>query len=179
MQTLDDMLIETARYCDVEISKSNGAYAGDSLVIANSLTSALNYAYRKIVLEKIPLDFKELVTDTSYLTKTFYKAISLTNLDGEDIDYTIETNQVKYNYDDEVYLLYYYMPNELVNLTDITELPPNVDLRIMCYYAAYFYLSNDSDERSNIYLDLWQDGFSNLHPNKKIQFHILDEGDWC
>ena len=172
------MLIEAATYCDAEISKTNGAYTGESLAIVNKLKSAINYAYKKIALDKVHLEYEEELSDTSNCTKRFYKAISLktTDVDPIDVPYTIEVNTIKYDYDGAVMLRYAYVPDDLEELTDIPVLPPNVDLRIPCYYAAYFYLANDSDERAGIYLDLWNDGYNSIQMNKKIQKYV--RGRW-
>lgn len=176
MQTLDDMIKETASYCDVDISKTNGAYTGDSLVVVDKLISAINYAIKKIALEKVNLEYSELLVEDTPLTKTFYKALSLKNSDNEEVDFSIESGQVVYDYDDPVTLRYAYIPTELSGLTDIPELPPSVDLRIPCYYSAYLYLVNDSDERAGVYLDLWNDGFNSLVKPKRVQKRIMYKG---
>ena len=178
MTTLDDMLIETAIYCDVSISKVNGTYTGESLVTVSKLKSALNYAYKKICLEKIHLEYKEALTDTSYCTKKFYKAIALETEDCVSVDFTIEVNQIKYDYDGTVYLRYAYIPEELDALTDVTELPPNVDLRILCYYAAWFYLSDDEDSRADKFINLFNDGFDSLNSDKKVQKTVKNGWGW-
>ena len=178
MNTLDDMLIETAKYCDVEISKTDGAYSGDSLVITDKLKSAINYAYKKICLEKIHREYKEEFTSMAALTKTFFKAISLKDADGHEIPFSIEAGEFVYDSDETLTLHYIYIPPELAALTDVPDLPANADLRIPCYYAAYFYLSDDSDERAAKYVDLWNDGFESLTEAPKQQKTVKNGWGW-
>lgn len=184
MTTLDDMLIETANYCDVDIVKTGGAYTGDSLVIVRKLTSALNYALNKIYRDKLSLEYAESITldanlehTLTGLTKNLLRVKGVT--DAYHQDYYTEVNADKLymplGIEGGTYTLAYaYMPLELTldTLTGITELPATVDMRIPCYYAAYFYLANDSDDRAATYMDLFNDGFNSINARKAVQKRV-------
>lgn len=190
--TLDDMLIETAGYCDETISKVNGSYTSDSLVIVDKLVSPLNYALNKIVKEKIKLEYIETITldadrkfDLSTLTKNMLQILSVQDSEDPECEFNYMVNAdslyVPSGLSGDSYKLKYnYLPAELstANLTGVPELPTAVDIRIPCYYAAYFFLANGSDERANIFLDLWNDGFTSIKPSKKILKKIQEDEGW-
>lgn len=163
--TLDEILIETATYIDEDLIKSNDVYVGEGLKLVNKLKSAINYAYKKICREKYKLDYFETLSKDSPLTKKFYQLIKLV-ITGTDlpIDYEVKGDNIYYNYDGQVDITYYYIPDELVNLQDVPKLPESaVDHKILCFYAAFHYLSMEQDERAAVWLNLWNDGFENIN----------------
>lgn len=188
MTTLDDMLIETANYCDADIVKTGDAYTGDSLVIVKRLTSALNYALNKIYREKLSLEYSESITldangeyDLSGLTKNLLRVKNVTDANHQEYYSELNVNKlyVPSGVEGESYTITYnYMPLELTYsaLTGTTELPTSVDMRIPCYYSAYFYLANDADERSATYLDLFNDGYNSINARKNVQKRV--RGRW-
>jgi hypothetical protein len=182
--TLDEMLIETASYCDAEISKTGGAYTGDSLVTANKLLSSLNYALNKIYREKIQCEYTETITldsnlefDLTTLTKNMLRLLTLKDSDRNEYTFEIDTNSlyVPDGVASGTYSLkYVYLPSKLLisALTGTTELPSTVDELTPCYYAAYKYLSDDSDERASTYIDLYNDAMQSIKPDRHNQRRI-------
>lgn len=162
--TLDEMYIETASYIDETLSKTNGVYTGESLVIVNKLKSAINYAYKKICREKYKLEYFETLSKDSPFTKNFYRLISIvaTGTD-EPIDYEIKGDNIYYDYDCQVDVRYYYVPDELINLTDVPLLPETaVDHKLLCFYAAFHYFNIEEDGKAKAWLNIWNDGFNSI-----------------
>lgn len=175
--TLDDMYIETAMYVDETITKTDGEYAGNSLIIVNKFKSALNYAYKKICREKFPLEFTETVFSGDNLTKTLVK-VKYVKAEDIEIPYSIEAGSINFDYDGQVEILYEYMPDNLANLTDVPELPEEkVDHKILCYWAAFNYFNIDDDDRANKWLSMWNDGFDSINRGYK-KFKRVKAAGW-
>lgn len=180
--TLDEMYVETAIYVDEEISKSGGVYTGDSATITNKFKTAINYMYLKIARERYKLIYKEdIVLDAnkqfniSSLTKTLFKIVTVQDSSETDIAYKIipsEKVECPYqNASDTVTVYYYYKPAELTGLTDSMDFPEGaVENKILCFYAAYFYLSQETDSSSqlkaNNYLALFNDAVDRIDENR-------------
>lgn len=171
--TLDEMYAETAMYTDETINKVNGNYDGNSMPIINKFRSAINYAYKKICREKYHPEIEDRINPGDILTMKFYRILSVKTEDGFDIDYSIEDNELRYDYDGAVLVRYQYIPNDLVNLTDEPIVPEEyVDYKIMCYYAAFQYLNIEDDDRAARWLSLWNDGFDSIKEIKVVQYKI-------
>lgn len=178
--TLDEMIQECASYTDNSEDIGVAPYSGDALTMANKYVSAINYAYKKIAKERFRLDYSEgIVLDAnlefslSSLTKTFYKMVSVENSDEKEISWGLRPgNKVRCPNEtaaDTVTVFYYYIPADLVitTLTGTMLFPGEaVDPKIPCYYAAYLYFKIDDDERSEIWLPLWNDGYDSIRQNR-------------
>jgi hypothetical protein len=178
--TLDDMYKETAMYVGETLQSQDGSYIGESIILINIFKSAINFAYKKIAREKYNLEFEDSVSSGDVLTKKFYK-VKKVSVDNSPIDYQIENNAIEFDYDGYVDVLYYYIPNDLTNLTDVPELPDEaVDHKILCYYAAFQYFNIEDDDRAVKWLNMWEDGFNTINNNRVFQTQVktVYDGGW-
>lgn len=171
--TLDDMLQECAMYVSEELTKTNDVYAGEMLDKVKKFMSGINYAYKKICREKFHLTFEDIVNPGDVLTKPFYKVLSVKNLDGSPVPFEMVENDIRYDAG-TVKIKYEYIPSELVNLTDVPEIPEEkVDHRILCYFGAFQFLNINDDERAEKWLSMWEDAFSNISSaNTKLNYVV-------
>jgi hypothetical protein len=173
--TLDQMITTTLRFAQL---KSNAD-------TKTEITSALNYAYKKICREKYRLKNTEDVTlivdgkfDCKSLAKSFFIPSDLyIKTDGDYI--LLPSNKAG----DTVTINYYYIPTDLVNPSDVPELPETiVDHKILCFYAAYESLKVDGDEEgfAPTWLNLFNDGFNNIKTNRQPVNTVqnVDGGYW-
>jgi hypothetical protein len=172
--TLDEMFIECVRQANVTIAKTGSAYLGTSLTAVNKFKSGINYAYLKICREKWMPRYHEDVTldadlqfDVEDLGKTFNGIINILDSDENDIDYIEKDDSIircpKESAGDIVTPYYFYLPNELADLTDVPVFPVRaVDHKILCYMGTYYYFSIDEDTKADIWLNLFNDGFANI-----------------
>ena len=178
--TLDDLFVECAMYSDEIISKTSGAYTGDSLLIVNKFKTGINKAYQDITKEKCRLEITEDMTldsdlqfATSGLTKTFFYLVKIEDSDGNKIDYKKANNgKIECPYQvsgEEVTVTYNYIPVELSGLTDVPVLPAYIDRRVLCYRGAYEYLSletgNSAYDRSQVNLAKFNDSYEKIDEN--------------
>lgn len=173
--TLDEMYIETAMYTDENIVKTSGDYSGDNLKIINKFKSALNYAYKKICKEKFKLLATENITvinnaiNIADLNKAFFKLKDIKDSNGYELNYNLNGDIISLD-NGNVVVNYYYMPDDLVNLTDVPLLPEaGVDHKILCYFAAFQYLNIEDDDRASKWINLWNDGFNSIKQPNKIR----------
>lgn len=174
------MYNETAMYIGEVLQKQDNEYIGESITLTNIFKSAINFAYKKIVREKYPLEYEDTVSSGDPLTKKFYK-LKKVSVDNLPIDFTIENNAIEFDYDGPVDVLYNYIPNELSSLTDVPELPDEaVDHRLLCYYAAFQYFNIEDDDRAVKWLNMWEDGFSSIRADKVRQTVVkrIYDGGW-
>jgi hypothetical protein len=190
--TLDDYIKEVITYTDTneEIVKTSGTYAGESLIKANMIISALNYAKNLIVKEKISPDITQLIAigetsliDLTTLDRNFLSVVSVRNIDGRDIHYEFASLFQLYipnmKPKDQVYLRYNYMPPDfdISDLSAILDVPERIlDPRLLCYFAAYFYLIQSPAavdiNNGNRYLVLWNDGYERLRQPEQGQKRV-------
>ena len=177
---LDEMIQEVALYIGEIVPKNGTIYTG---LTPKKIVSGINYAINKIVngkfslyaVEKVTLDNK-LSFNISTLTNKFVRVEKLTDSYQRNIDYKIYngTSIVCPNLKegDILTLEYKYKPVEL-SLDDISVAFPlpeqNIDPRIVCFFAAYFYYDTNGDDRGTIWLDKWNDGYSDIRQPCKFE----------
>lgn len=143
------------------------------------LKDGINAAYLKIAREKLAFEYTETITpinqeiDFKSLANTFLKLKSI-NVNGAPLLCDIEMDKIKVFADGEVKITYYYLPKELENDLDISGLPPNIEHRSLCYYAAFHYLNIDGDETASKWLSLWEDLFKNMNTIKFEQTQVVN-----
>ena len=147
-----------------------GAYI--DVISFNRIKAELNRAARKIARSKLALSYVENITLDSNkifnvysLSKIFAQIILLTDENGQEFSYErISTTQYKIPSSAAGAVLtiaYGYIPNDMVNMTDVLDLPNgDIDTDIVCYWADYMWFKVDGNSRkSNTFLELWNDGF--------------------
>ena len=180
--TLDEMYVEIATYVDETITKTGAVYLDTSLAITNKFKSAINEAYRKIATERYKLIYSQTVTldanlqfTLSGLTKTFYRLVRVEDADEYEITaMIIPAEKVECPNEasgDTVTVYYYYLPAELSVLTGSPEFPTAaVDHKVMCYYAAFKYLTIEGEQENRVkardWLALWNEGFDSINQNR-------------
>lgn len=165
---LAEMLIE----CSINIDEQDNL---TTETIAK-LKTGLNYAYQKIAREKFMLDTKEEVVldankefSLSSLTKEFLQIIGVFD-ENCLLNSILSNGKIKVpskQEGDSVTVVYYYLPDKLVDNEDIPEFPEGaVDPKIMCFYASYYYFSIDDDPKMDIWLSMFNDGFRGIRQNR-------------
>lgn len=180
--TLDEMYIETAEYVSEEISKSGGAYTGDSLTIVTKFKNAINYVYKLIAKQYFPLEYSEAITldankqfDVTDLTKTLYRIRKIEDSSGFGMMWKMVPNEkvevIRGSSGLSVTVYYSYVPVALSALSDTPVFPEGaVDHKVLCYYAAfqYFVIEGDtlSQDKSQYWLSLFNDAVSRINPDR-------------
>ena len=188
--TLDEMYQECAMYIDETISKTGGLYTGDSLVIVNKLKTAINYIYQKVAKERYKLIYSESITldsnkqfSISSLTNTFYELVKIEDSNASQVSWKFVPNEkIECPYKssgDTLTIFYYYIPSELTNLTDEPIFPNGaINDKIYCFYASYFYLSQEIDSfsqaKSGTYFNLFKDGYDTIKQNRGDLNMVVD-----
>lgn len=139
--------------------------------------AALNYAKGKIARERYSPDFSETITLTdeifltSDLTKQLLRIKKITESNGCELGWErLSSTQIKVPGQTSVTILYNYLPEDLVNPTDVLDMPISViDPQILCFYAIYQYFliegGNNDLAISGYWLGLWNDGFNSINSN--------------
>lgn len=178
--TLDEMIQQCALDIDETLSKSNGAYVGDTLVLVTKILSGLNYAYHKLAREKNLVFEEKIVTlDSdkmffySALINTPIKILGVQDADNNAVDWQLIKKDTVYcayrSESDALTVRYTYLPTKLVltSLTDEPLLPvEKVDHTILCHYADFYTLSlepdNVSQDKSIVFLSLFNNEFEEI-----------------
>jgi len=154
--TLKEMYFEIARRTEEDIViKDNQKISDSTQAILNKYLTSINYAYRKIALDKRLFLTKETVTlengraNTDYLNEEFGELLKIVDTDGSNLKYCMEDGDNEILVDtssSEVVVYYYYLPKRLEDLSDEPQFPADVDDMILCFFAAYDYLAQEGDE---------------------------------
>lgn len=174
--TLDEMIKETAIYCNIELETANGAYAGETILDVEKIKKGLNQAYKKVCREKYHLTMEDRLLPGDMLTKPFFRILKLTTEGGTPLNFEVVGGEVNYNYDGPVLCKYEYVPNALVNLIDEPEIPDEkVSHSLFCYYSAYLYLSIQGDTDMAItWLNMWNEGYESIVTTNVRQSKVID-----
>lgn len=156
--TLKEMYIEIARRVEEDIVIKDNQKINDSTqAILDKFLISINYAYRKIALDKRLFLTKETVTlennrvNTDYLNEEFCELLKVTDSEGNNLKYYIEDgdNEILVDTSEtEVIVYYYYLPRRLEEMADEPQFPADVDDMILCFFAAYDYLAQEGDEEA-------------------------------
>jgi hypothetical protein len=169
--TLDEMYQEIASYVDEIITKIDGAYEGTSLSIVNRFKSSINTIKDKIARERyapIAVESVELTDETldiGDLNNRFLRVKDIGNDRGSHVKwYWKDHETIHIPRQTNVTIRYYYIPDDIEELEDEWVYDQNiVTPKIACFYAAWFYLSQETDAdsmvRANLYLNLFNDAY--------------------
>lgn len=169
--TLDEMYQEIASYVDEVITKTDGAYEGTSLSIVKKFNTAINYIKDKITRERhAPFTTEEVeLTDGTFsisnLSNRFLRVKDIFNLNGNPLKWYWKDHQTIYiPHQTKANVSYHYIPDDMTELEDEWVYDENiVSPKIACFYAAWFYLSQETDAdsmvRANLYLNLFNDAY--------------------
>lgn len=154
--TVRELYLTTALMVDEDVNL-DGNIDEDTKLIIDKFLSSYNHAYRKVSKDKLLFLTKEEVEvenkriNTEYLMNELCLILKIEDAEGNKINYTddgdyevlVNTNQTS------VIVYYYYLPKKLSEMDDSTKFPPDVDDKILCYFAAYEYLNMEggSEER--------------------------------
>lgn len=181
--TIDQMLQKIAQMVEEELTKTDGTYTGDNLVLAQTFLDGINVALEKIIREKLLLKTKEMISidtdgifNVSVLTKNCIKINKITYQDSEYEFEILEDGNIHidslYSKDD-VYISYNYLINSYT-ISDLATTPSvDFDHLILCYYSSYYYLMLTAADTKN-YLNLFNEGYSNikkLSKSKRVGKH--------
>ena len=121
------------------ILTNTGNDSSNKAEYSSRFIAALNYAKGKIARERYSPDFSETITLTdevfltSSLTKQLIKIKKITDSGGYELDWErLSSTQIKVPGQTSVTVLYNYLPADLVNGTDVLDLPI-VDPQIPCF----------------------------------------------
>lgn len=151
---------ELITQCGYRIDETIDTTSTDAKVILmiNKLKSGINTAYKTIAKDKLLLQTKDTITlensifNTEYLTNTFYKINKITDLEGNELEFTsIGDNEYKVDtLETSIILYYYYLPKALSGMSDNIKLPSSIDPMILAYYACYEYLNMEGDDEERL-----------------------------
>lgn len=151
--TLNEITTLSAKYADA-----------DKNTALDTLIDGINIAYTKICAEKHILTFVDTVVSGDMLTYKPNKIFIVRRMDnGRGLPFNVEGDNLNFNYDDKVEVLYSYIPDELKELTEVPKIPEQYH-RALAYYGAYHYLTIDDDDGATKWLNLWNDSYDNIHP---------------
>ena len=186
--TLDELIIETANNVGEEISKTEGVYAGDSLIIVNKIITGLNDAKNRMA-ERIGYYETETVTlvsaefDKADLTNTIKNIVTI-----ESDDYPViyvengdGTVKIMGGDDEDVDVTYSYLLPDMVigTLTGVCPVDNALDLT---YYAAYKYFLQDGGEsatrKAANWLALWKESLNKIRKSAAQPQQIVDVYGW-
>jgi hypothetical protein len=177
--TLDDLIIETAEHIGEELVKVLGVYDTDSLIIVNKIIRELNNAKDKLAktYEMLTKETVSLDSDSNFLTTDLFKTLYYIK------NITLNDNNIEFEetYDDnincdtspsiDVEVEYYYIPDDMVNLTDIQPFPLKIQPNCMSFYAAYkYFISQGGDsarKKSLDWLSLWNKALGKIPQKAK------------
>jgi hypothetical protein len=157
--TLKEMYIEVARRVEEDIViKDNQKISDSTQAILDKFLISINYAYRKIALDKRLFLTKETVAlennrvNTDYLNEEFCEILKVTDSEGNNLKYFMEDGDNEILVEGtgltDVTVYYYYLPRRLEEMTDEPQFPADVDDMILCFFAAYDYLAQEGDEET-------------------------------
>ena len=175
--TLDDICLLAARYTGTydDLEKTEGAYAGDALILFDTYKDEVNRAYMTVMKRYLTPQYSEdivLDSDLKYTLSSLAKTINypLFALDSSDVSYDMKIMDLRA----ELYLAsgtsgatytltYTYIPDELSALLDVP-LMTQIDAKIYAYYAAsmYFAVRRKYDPRSLFWQHKWDEALSEL-----------------
>lgn len=169
--TLDEMYQEIASYVDEVITKTGDVYEGTSFAIVKKFNTAINYIKDKIARERhaqFITEEVELTDDTfsiSDLSNRFLRVKDILDLNGNPLKWYWKDHQTIYiPHQTKANASYHYIPDDMTELEDKWVYDENiVSPKIACFYAAWFYLSQETDAdsmvRANLYLNLFNDAY--------------------
>lgn len=172
--TLKEMYNEVARRVEEDIViKDNQRISDSTQAILDKFLTSINYAYRKISLDKRLFLTKETAKlennriSTDYLNEEFCEILKVTDTDGNKLKYYMEDGDEEILVDTqntEVIVYYYYLPKRLEELSDEPKFPSDVDDMILCFFAAYDYLAQEGDEeqKAQNQLILYNDKYDSI-----------------
>ena len=173
MYNLQQLYEKCALYTDETIG--NPPYTGDTLTIINKFKDGINYAYRKIAREKWkPIHSENVTVDSNgrfnyvNLTYEFNDVDKIIDNNGNEIywkyysDSLIECPTVNNN---TVTIFYYYIPNELSDITDIPVI--RVSPEILSYMGAFQYFNIENDPQATQWLALFNEEYDKIYKHAK------------
>lgn len=167
-----------------------GNIDSDTKLIIDKFLGSYNQAYRKIAKDKLLFLTKEEVEvennriNTEFLMNEMCLILKIEDDAGNKITYNddgdyeilVNTNE------NSVIVYYYYLPKKLSSMDDSTKFPPDVDDRILCYFAAYEYLNMEggSEERVKAQDNLltYNDALDSIRKRKMPSKYVKRVGEY-
>lgn len=187
--TVRELHMSTAQMVDEDIDLVTNI-DDDTKLILDKFLGSYNHAYQKVAKDKLLFLTKEEVEvenkkiNTEYLMNKLCLILRIEDDEGNRVDYSEDGNS-EVLVDTEktsVTIYYYYIPKKLVDLDDSTKFPPDVDERILCYFAAYEYLNMEggSEERVKAQDNLlaFNDAVDNIRKRRMPSKYIKKVGEF-